>query len=164
LPLPRSVGVESDDDLLCLQVEGSISSFDSDTFKAKLSGQLPAGCEPLSVRAVKTKTSFQPSVAAYVFDLRQEYVNERLKARIKRLLASESLIVHRRIDAKGNIRDVDVRGFLKSVELADKAITVKCKTSPAGSIRVAEILELLELDAKKLAAPIRRTSVQWQSN
>jgi hypothetical protein len=41
---------------------------------------------------------------------------------------------------------------------------VECRISPAGSIRVDEIVGLLELDEGKLAGPIRRTDVQWLSN
>jgi hypothetical protein len=96
--------------------------------------------------------------------IRPEYLDDNLKTRIDNLLASESLNLERRIDARGNTRNIDVRSFLESIELDDGRITVECKISPAGSIRVDEILNLLELDAGKLAAPIRRTTVQWKSN
>ena len=190
LPLPKTVGVEADDDLLSLQLDGPWSSFDAGQFQAKFSGQLPRGCEVLSVRAEKTKTSIQPVLATYVFEPHPEWVDEQLKATINRLLASESLVVERHIDAKGNTRKLDVRGFLKSVRFEDDKpgpailrshegkkghlallrngcesrtrIVVECKISPAGSIRIDEILKLLQLDPDKLAAPIRRASVQWQ--
>ena len=96
--------------------------------------------------------------------MKPEYINDKLKATIKRLLASESLNVERRIDPRGNIRNVDVRGFLKSIQLNDRIVVVECGITSAGSIRVEEILKLLKLDTEKLAAPIRRTSVQWKSN
>ena len=67
LPLPRSVGVEADDDLLCLRVKsiGAIDNqldclglpFDNDQLKSRLSAQLPVGCELLSVWVEKTKAS-----------------------------------------------------------------------------------------------------------
>jgi hypothetical protein len=86
-----------------------------------------------------------------------------LKARIKSLLASATLVLERRIDIKDpRLRSVDVRPFLKSIESDDRTIIVECKISSAGSIRIDEILKLLELDVEKLVAPIRRTSVQWQ--
>jgi len=167
MPLPRSVGVESDDDLLCLRVnrdpnERRVMDYES-RIKARLSEQLPEGCELLSVSVTNAKTSFQPSLATYVLAVRREYLNEKLKTTIKRLLASESLNLQRRIDAKNSkFKNVDVRRFLKSIELDNKGIVVECKISSSGSIRVEEILKLLELDAEKLAAPIRRISVQWQ--
>ena len=162
LPLPRSVGVESDDELLCLRVETSASPFNTKRFKAKLSCQLPEGFELLTVSAAPAPLG--ASAATYVLSVRQEYLNEKLKTRIKRLLASESLNLQRRIDARGNTHNVDVRGFLKSIEAYENNVLVECKISSTGSIRVDEILELLELDVEKLTAPIRRTSVKWQES
>jgi hypothetical protein len=131
---------------------------------------VPEGCELLSVNVAEVGTSFQPCSAAYVLTVRKEYLNEELKATIERLLASESLILERQIGKKksrienreSRIKNIDVRGFLKSIELDGNSIIVECKISSAGSIRVDEILRLLELDVEKLALPIRRTSVQWQ--
>jgi radical SAM-linked protein len=163
LPLPKSVGIETDDDLLCLRLETSASSFDGEQFKAKLSSQLPEGCELLTVSVVEAKTSFEAGAATYVLAMQQEYLDEKLKSKIKHLLASKNLDLKRRRDPKNSkFKNVNVRPFLKSIELDDRNIVVECKISPAGSIRPDEILELLELDVEKLAAPIRRTTVQWQ--
>jgi len=162
LPLPRTVGVASDDDLLCIKVRTSTKCPDLEQFKTRLSAQLPAGCQLLTVDLAQPKTSFQPCAAAYVLQVRPELISRKLKSTAKRLLASKSLNIHRRIDARGNLRDVDVRPFVKSIEFDDKNIAVECKISSDGSIRVEEILKLLELDVRNLATPIRRTSVQWQ--
>lgn len=163
LPLPRSVGVESDDDLLCLRMDSSELPFDSEAFKARLSAQLPEGCELLSVEVAKVGTPPQPRLSTYVLPVQREYLDAKLRATVKRLLASETLNLRRWIDVKkSKFKDVDVRPFLKSIEFDDGRIIVECKISSAGSIRVDEILRLLELDMEKLAAPIRRTNVQWQ--
>ncbi len=53
---------------------------------------------------------------------------------------------------------------MESIELDQDGIIVRCKITPAGSIRVEEILRLLKLDVEKLALPVRRTSVQWICN
>lgn len=170
LPLPRSVGIEVDDDLLCLQIEKNTEAQEykstSDlctSVKIRLSEQLPDGFELLTAGPAKAKTSIQPCLAAYVLAVREEYLNEKLKSRIKRLLASENLNLQRRMGPKNSrFKNIDVRPFLKSIELDDTGIAVECKISLAGSIRVDEILELLELDYGMLSAPIRRTRVQWQ--
>jgi len=144
--------------------------------KTKLSEQLPENFELVSVEMTKAKSAPQPRAATYVLAVRQEYVNEKLKAGIERVLASESLNVQRRIHGKDSRlktqdsrhkaedrrqRTVDVRGFLESIELDERGIVVECKISSAGSIRVEEILKLLELNVENLAAPIRRTNVQF---
>ena len=126
----------------------------------------------LSVNVAEASASFQPCSATYVLTVREEYLNEQLKATIERLLASECLNVQRPVGKKkssskhraSSSKNIDVRGFLESIELDRGGIIVKCKISLAGSIRVDEILELLKLDAEKLALPIRRTSVKWQGS
>lgn len=172
LPLPRSVGVESDDELLTLRVQKStgaqgqkgISDIDDfcTSIQADLSEQLPEGCELISVSIAEAKTSFQPCSATYVFAVRQEYLDRKLKERIRNLMACESLVVRRAADKfKSKFKKVDVRGFLSSIELDRANIIVECGITSSGSIRVQEILELLELDETKLASPARRTNVRW---
>jgi len=174
LPLPRPVGVVSDDELLCLRVHKSTNAQEqtciSEQVYKSISAQVPEGCELLSVNVAEVGASFQPCSATYVLAVRKEYLNEELKAAIEHVLASESINLQRQIGAKDSrrktqdsrLKNVDVRGFLKSIELVGNSIIVECKISSAGSIRVDEILKLLQLDMEKLALPIRRTRVQWQ--
>ena len=79
------------------------------------------------------------------------------------MLESENLNVRRVTGIKqSKIKNLDVRVFLKSIKTDNQSIIVQCNISSAGSIRIEEILRLLELDEDKLALPIRRTNVQWQ--
>jgi len=174
LPLPRPVGVEADGDLFCFQ-SAQLGHTIHD-IQDRLSSQLPEGFELLSIEAAEDNNTPHPSAGSYVLELRrdvpvlqkdktriQEYPAEKLKTTIKRLLTSESVILQRRkktINSK--IKTVDVRSFLKSITLDNGVITVECKITPAGSIRIDEILKLLKLDYTMLAAPIRRTNVQWK--
>ena len=163
LPLPRSVGTETENDLLFFRMESLESlPLDTEALGAELCRQLPEGCKVVSVEITNGKTPPQHKQATYLLMVRQEYLNEELKAGIKHLLASKSLNIQRQVNAKGNTRDIDVRRFLKSIELYDKSLSVECIISPNGSIRIGEILELLGLDTDKLAAPVRRTNIQWQ--
>jgi radical SAM-linked protein len=175
LPLPRPVGVTSDDEMLCIRIRKSTSpQKDSITTQVRnsISAQLPQGFELLSVSVVEANTSFQPCLATYVLALRKEYINEELKATVKCLLTSDSLDIQRRITKtksrtrhrESKVKNIDVRGFLESIELDSDGIIIRCKINPAGSIRVEEILSLLKLDVEKLALPVRRTSVQWKCN
>lgn len=176
LPFPRPVGVESDQELLCVQINNNAMTQHNintgefcTSVKARLSGQLPEGLELISVDVIETKKSFQPSSATCIFKIKPEYLHDRLQARIKDLLASEKLISERRINKKlskfqirnSKFKQVDVRPFLKSVQLIDDCIVVRCQVSSAGSIRVDEILKLLELDVWMLSAPVKRTNLQW---
>ena len=119
------------------------------------------GCELLEVRITSKKVSLRAVSATYIFPLQPEQLNEHLRNRITRLLESENLQLKRRIDARGNTRNVDVRDFVSSIEIDDKEVVVECKITSAGTIRVDEILGLLELDTDKLAAHIRRSKIDW---
>jgi len=176
LPLPRPVGIESDDELLYLRLSGGpFKGFGApeeqqaanheSRIKAELSAQLPEGCELLSVSVAEKGRSFQPCSATYVLPVRPEYIDEKLKATIARLLASENLNIQRRKGIKtSKVKNLDVRVFLKSIKLEDQGIIVECNISLAGTIRVDEILRLLELDENNLASPVRRMNVQWKVN
>jgi len=184
LPLPRPVGVESDDELLCFRCsadkrppQGILRTVEKtdgrsdlrDLVKDALSEQLPEGIELLSASLAEPNTSFQPYSATYILKVQPEYLNGTLKARIEQLLANKSLFVTRASGygsrgKAGVAKEVDVRPFLKSIELDNNSIIVQYKISPAGSIRADEILQLLELKVSMLAAPIKRTNVQWQKD
>ena len=189
LPLPRTVGVESDDDLLCFRAycgsavapprpdQPAAEQYKSH-IQARLSEQLPDGFDVLSVNLAEGKASFQPRSATYLFPMQREQMEslrERLADRIQLLMDSKSLNVERQLLAAAThvarrgsrgegrgVRNLDVRPFLKSIEAGDKDVVVQCRIDPVGSIRIEEVLRLLELDPEKLTAPIRRISVEWQ--
>ena len=167
LPLPRTVGVTSEDDVLCLRVNRdlngpSIADYQSQ-IKADLASRLPKDCELLSVELSKPNVSYQPTSATYILPVIPGFIDRGAKSRIGWLMESDSCNLQRRMDEKNSkFKNVDVRPFLKSIQIVDKEIIVECEISPAGTIRVEEILKLLELNAEILTAPIRRTNVQWQ--
>ena len=190
LPLPRPVGIESDEEILVLptiihpsEIPDSRQDNFMHSFKA-LSAQLPQGCELLSMYIVRKKPSFQSCSAAYEFTIRSQYFNKKLKNMINRLTASESLIVKRPIDIKGKIdrkrpvikkfpdqetgrsriKEIDVKEFITSVETKENCIIVVTKITPKGTVRIQEIMELLELYTEKLAYPIKRTNMQWEKD
>jgi len=169
LPLPRPVAVESNGDLLCIQVNFNPDELQGDDYpsqiKEALSMQLPRGIELLSVEVRHVKSAPQPCSARYVLNVRPEYINEPLKFAIKALLEHGRLDINRQVNAdKSKIKSLDVRPFLKSIDLNNEDIEVECRISSSGSIRVQEILQLLELDVDKLAGPVRRTNIQWKEN
>jgi radical SAM-linked protein len=164
LPLPRSVGVESDAELLVLQIEKTASMPDNQTLKSSLGTQLPLGCEITGLCISESRVSFQPAQFTCVLTVRKEYNDQRLHDRIDELLKTEQLEIQRRIDAKGSTRYKDVRGFLKSIELQQDSVVVNCNIDSNGTIRFDEIMSLLELDVEKLSSPMRKADVVWKNN
>jgi radical SAM-linked protein len=155
LVLPRSVGVESDDEMLCLWLEEDDAGFDVEALK----GELPNGIEISSVEISRAKNVPEPSSARY--EIKVKRVDEGIKGRIEKLLASDRIIVERRSGEDSKVKTVDVRPFLESISVEAGDVVVDCKISQAGTIRVDEILGLLRLGVEDLAEPVKRTGVRW---
>jgi radical SAM-linked protein len=90
LVLPRSVGVESDDEILCLQLEDASADFNVELLKK----ELPEGIEIVSARLVETKKVPEPSLARYV--IKTKTAIEGVGHRIVAILASEKIVIERR--------------------------------------------------------------------
>lgn len=162
LPLPRTVGIESDDDILVLQIElPGPDSIDPDTLKSNLAKQLPQGCEILDVTISDSKTPIQPTAATYELPIRNRHVTDELKSSIDNALQSQTLYVTRRTKKPGRTREIDIRKFINAIDLCKNNITIECNITPAGTVRPDEILNLLNLDYDKLSAPISRKNIKW---
>jgi radical SAM-linked protein len=168
LPLPRSVGVESDDELLVIRLADEPRDTD-ETYEARireaLQERLPAGIEVTGVERVESG-SFHARTVDYLFCLRADRaadLADRLRQRGQVVLAGESWIVERKLPGDRKARRIDVRPFLEAIQPVEGGAVVRCNVTAAGSIRIDEILQLLELEMEDLAAPIRRTAVEWTS-
>jgi len=163
LPLPKSVGLACEDEICCLKLNCAERLLNADNLKDRLNGRMPDGIELLSAESLRQPASFQSGTAVYEFSVSPRHCGEQLKERVCQLLASDSLKLQRRLDAQGRTKTVDVRGYLESIEVQGQKVIVKSAFGPQGSIRIEEILSLLQLDAGALAGPVTRTKVLWNN-
>lgn len=174
LPLPRAVGVASDDELLVLRLlddrgipngpEGCSCEAYEARMKESLSRAVPEGIDVVSVRLMKSGVSFRCGSAVYEFPVRRDGapdVVDKLNRKVESVLTSERLMVERRSPKNRNVRHIDVRRFLKSIEREGHCLTVECDVTAFGSVRVDEMMQVLGIEADDLAGPIRRTRVHW---
>jgi hypothetical protein len=133
---------------------------------------MPDGFELTSAEILSQDVSFQKGRAVYEIPITKDESIEPLKERACRLLANDSLKLQRRLDARGRTKTVDVRGYLEAIEVTDRSasgrdlaeggkVIVNTRFSPQGSIRVDEILSLLEINVADLDGPVTRTKVLW---
>ncbi|MDI9432522.1 MAG: TIGR03936 family radical SAM-associated protein [Sedimentisphaerales bacterium] len=175
LPLPRPVGVVSDDELLVLKLfdakgipvedgpDGARQAWHERMMEA-LSGALPSDIAVHSIAIMKSTSSFRPETTRYVFDLDRTGGREGLDAlgeRIRQILARDSLMVERVTPERREGRRMDIRPYLRAIELKETRAIVECGISDAGSVRVDELMPLLELTPHDLSGPVRRTDVVW---
>ena len=162
LPLPGSVGVESDGDLACIHIRASMESVDLKGIKEQISNQMPQGCQVIDIEiCADTKTPIAEQVS-YIFDLKTQIIHRTdIQAAASELLAKDSLVVKRFKDA-GSVKEVDIRKYLENIEFTQTgAVKVVCKVTPGGSVRVDEVMEILGLDFNMLKSPVRRTDIKW---
>jgi radical SAM-linked protein len=160
LPLPRSVGVESEGDIACVEVEDGSLGGGNERLCEGLCGQLPEGFDVVSVSTAEVRKRYEPAGAAYVLSAGNEFISDELKARMKQLLEAENIDVQRRTDAQGRTRKINVRPFLKDIRIEGAEIIVECNITGGGTIRVEEITNLLGLE--KGACSVKRRSIQWR--
>ncbi len=172
LPLPRPVGVESDDELLVIRLcedrEDTTRESRAEreaTLQRTLAEQLPEGIDVLAVDLAPANASWQPWSAEYVLPVRVEEAGweERLRSRMAEVMASDRCTVERASAEGGATRSVDVRPFLCSIRWEGGNLIVQHRTGGTGSIRVDEIQQLFGLRTQDLAGPVRRTHVIWET-
>jgi len=167
LPLPRSVGMRSEDELLYALLADDCT-VQRRRLNESIGSELPTGCEILQIDIIQQKVRFNATSAVYEFPLSSLCEDKPFKANIERLqksLASDApLIVSRRGSPKKSWRQIDIRSYIDSVECKSNMLFVRCNITPTGSVRVDEILQLLEIEPSGLCGPINRKSVQWISN
>jgi radical SAM-linked protein len=153
---PRSVGVESNDDLLCLRLKEGQTEIDVELLKA----ELPAGIEIISVETTQANNIPEPISAKYMLKVQNQKNDDGIRKHITDVMASDKIVINRRAGEDSRTKPVDVRPFLESIKAEAGEFTVDCKISAAGTIRVDEILGLLQLKTADLTGPVRRTGIQ----
>lgn len=173
LPLPRPVGVESEDELLVARLyedpaerrAGDRAAAET-ALRQALAEQLPEGIEVFAVTLAASNASFVPQSARYVLPVRvaeNPDLADRLEDRSAEVMAEERCVVERSAGATKPARRVDVRPFLRSIRLEEGRLIVEHWTGDTGSIRVEEILQLCALRTDDLAGPVRRDGVVWET-
>ena len=165
LPLPKSVGLASEDELFCAQI-GCDVSLSSEVYKS-ISEQLPEGFSLVEATIHKGRVSFKPVEAEYIIEMSEQEIKN-VSAQIDKLNgligAGEKIIIERTIDGDGNVKTVDIGKFLKSFEQVPEGVKIVCLISDSGTIRPDEIIKLLELEPARLGISMTRKKVNWQIN
>jgi radical SAM-linked protein len=107
----------------------------------RLTAQMPAGLQILSVKRVAVKASAQVRRAGYRARIPGEFLFD-LPARVAVLLSTEVLCVERTRPAA---RRFDLRPFLSELRLNDQHLEMLLRVTPTGAARPDEVLALLGL-------------------
>lgn len=167
LPLPRSVGVCSEAELLYVLVGEDVSGAESN-LREKIVERLPFGCELIEIKLEEGRWTYRADWAEYEFKLGSRAGEEEFQSGFKKLcslLASgEQLYVDRRKGERGESKRIEVSSYIERAELKDDCVLVRCVITPSGTVRIDELLSLLGIGREQLSGPVRRTAAGWRKN
>jgi radical SAM-linked protein len=160
-PLPRSVGLASNDECLMIRLAPAGQASPA-AIGDGLNAVLPDGFELFAVEPATAV--WRARSACYVFPLKSgddAGPVERLETRIVAVLERDSLLLQRKAPGRRPARQVDVRPFLAAARCRGDALTLRCRVTGAGTVRVDEMMRVFELSTEDLAGPVCRVSVAW---
>lgn len=160
LPMPRNVGLASDDELFCVKIKPK----EYISIKELLAKQLPEGFELLSADLTGKSVSYQPIEVEYFVKLNlqeKRHLIEKINGQIQ---AGEQILIERTINEEGDIKIFDAVKYLKPFELAENGIKAFCVVLPTGTIRPDEILKLLNIEPFEICNLVVRKKINWNIN
>ena len=161
LPLPRSVGLACADDMFCAELIAGGDSAGS--IKEKIQMKLPDGIEVTDVRLVAGRVRPQATKAAYGFTFEGDCETLKSKAdEIKSKIASKEELFVTRTGGKGKIpRQINVLPFIDSLDYHGDELCVWCNISGGGTVRVEELVDILQIDRSEMVGPVTRKEVVY---
>ncbi|MBN1816870.1 MAG: DUF2344 domain-containing protein [Sedimentisphaerales bacterium] len=163
LPLPRSVGLASEDELLSVLVSDP-EGHSADSLLADLRSQTPADCELFSAELLSERIAFEAIEAEYAIVLESREAMYRARSNadgLARKLHEQEPISLRRQKKDGSSHVRNVAPFIKSIVCCDEQVVARCRISPEGAIRLEELMRLLEVAPTELSGPVVRKRVEW---
>lgn len=167
LPLPRAVGLQSDEELLCAELAEEGTDVSVKDLRRQLDSFLPAGCEITGIEITEGSPHFAANEAEYLFEraetLPAKRWEELLGRCIQQHVSGESILLQRETP-KHKSKTVDLQYFIETLTGNQDNLRIRCRIDSAGSVRVEELLKWFGIGPSDLARPPRRTSVVWIQN
>jgi radical SAM-linked protein len=167
LPLPRNVGLASDDELFCVRILASCGQESGKfLFADSIAEQLPKGFELISVEIHNQPVTYRSVEVEYLVKVNLSEKTQQFFADIQKIneqiRAGREILIERTVNQEGDVKTIDVGKYLKLFETAEQGVRVLCKVLPTGTIRPDEILKLLGIEPCEISRSIIRKQVNWQ--
>ena len=159
LPLPRSVGMSSDAEVIVFEV---IEPLSRSHVLDELTPHMPGGISLLDARRLEPKEKPQPDTVTYRFRPDSHQIAD-LEQRIEELKSGTSeLFVERKTPKTKSARKIDIRQYLIDVALQGSDVVFTLRVTSAGTARPAEVVGLIFPDADAVNHRIHRQAVRWR--
>ena len=169
LPLPRSVGMSSECELLLLDLEshcdakpavpGNASELAWDS--SRLQRQLPRGMDIFAAWHVPSKTRAVPQWAEYRITLSNKTDQLVLGRRIEHFLQAPTWPVWRAARGRHPRRLLDLRADVTDLKLHGQLLRCTIAVKPSGTPRLDEVLTALEINMPDAASEICREATGY---
>lgn len=143
LPLPRSVGVASESELLVVHIS---SYFHPHEVGARLAGQLPDGIGCVEIGYFRDKVKPQPSEVSYRLEVFDSVDMNKLSAMIDQFSQTEAHMVGREARGRHKARSVNIKDDIKSIRLEGNVIYLTMTLTQGVTARLDEIVAALGLN------------------
>lgn len=157
LPLPRGVGIASDDDLLVVELAEALPAAEA---TARLAAQLPAGLALKDGAMLLDAAVPQPRRVEYVAELVGDAPAD-LADRVRALLDRTEAVVERRRADGTFVRSIDIRPFIEDVRVQHDGVWMRLLLDRRGTAKAEEVIRSLSLATLAPTHRIRRVAIEW---
>ena len=165
MPLPKSVGLASDGDIVVLRVQKTGSPDQAQAMADALRSEWPEGIELQRVFLLDSGYTLHPYQADFDIALPNQDVLQAAYAEAEQFMSQTHLIIERNNwKKKHKTKQLDIRSYIKAIIKTRGGIVVTCQIRDDGAIRVDEMLGILGLTPENLGGPIQRKRLHWRLN
>jgi radical SAM-linked protein len=159
LPLPRPVGVASQDEWLVVEFTERLEPAE---LCRRLAEQAPAGLTVHEARRLGPAKSMAPAGVTYRLPLPTKMgCDEGWDARIEECLARDEIPVSRKSDRGRRIKQLDIRPYLQNICVVEGHLEFTLTVGPDGAAKPAEVLQALGLNPLEHLHRLVRTRTTW---
>lgn len=159
LPLPRGVGVASEEELLIFEMTGMIPL---DPVKELLRRQMPEGIRLGDLSYMPTTTRLLVEDVAYRLRLSALVDLAALSARLGEFWQAERWMVQREAHGHHPRRQVNLKTYVTQGDLCDENLLVTLRMTEEGSCRLEELMTVLNIHDVGQVMDITRLTTRYR--
>lgn len=153
LPLPRSVGLAGEQELLLVKIDRPCQP---EEIAPRLQGQLPAGLQIVAIRLVPDEIAPLAQWARYCCRLSSQVDGKGLSRRINEFENSTIWQVHRSARGRHPKRTIDLKKTLAELEHRGQCLFYTIRIDREATARNDEVLAMLEINDPDLVEEVVR--------
>lgn len=158
LPLPRNVGIATEDDMLVVDLTEPVETCE---VLRRLSGQMPTGVTLVDSQVLSPGARSEPERVEYTVELPTEIADD-VRQNAHRFMEASTWPMVRPGHGRKPNRSLDLRPLIGRADVQGHRLSWSAKVSPQGSARPAEFLDAVGLPSPDWLHRVVRTRIRWK--